>query len=66
MADQKLTALTAITPPLVSTDKLYVVRTGASYQTTVADVTALTDTLYQPINTGMTHKQVMARAFCRC
>lgn len=66
MADQKLTALAVVTPPLVGTDQLYLVRSGQSYQATVSEVTALTDTLYQPINTGLTQPQSLARSFCRC
>lgn len=66
MADQKLTSLAVVTAPLVGTDQLYLVRSGVSYQATVSQITDLTATLYQPINTGMTQPQALARSFCRC
>ena len=40
MPDTKLSALTAVTNPVVGTDTLYLVRAGASYKTTVADLPA--------------------------
>ncbi len=38
MADEKLSELPVITPPLQSSDQIYVVRAGVSYQTTVDEI----------------------------
>ncbi len=38
MADEKLSELPVITPPLQSSDQIYVVRGGVSYQATVDDI----------------------------
>ena len=40
MPDTKLSALTTVTNPVVGTDTIYLVRAGASYKTTVADLPA--------------------------